>query len=106
MSAEIAQLKRNKEDATAKIAEMKEVGGNIKALDAEINAIDEELRGITTTLPNLPDDSVPVGAGEEENVEVRRWSEPRTFAFEPKPHWEVAENLGILDFERGAKVVG
>lgn len=79
VSAEIAQLKRNKEDATAKIAEMKEVGGNIKALDAEINAIDEEeLRGITTTLPNLPDDSVPVGAGEEENVEVRRWSEPRT----------------------------
>ena len=77
MSAEIAQLKRNKEDAAAKIAEMKEVG-NIKALDAEINAIDEELRGITTTLPNLPDDSVPVGAGEEENVEVRRWSEPRT----------------------------
>ena len=65
---------------------MKEVGGNIKALDAEINAIDEELRGITT-LPNLPDDSVPVGAGEED-VEVRRWSEPRTFAFEPKPHWE------------------
>lgn len=106
VSAEIAQLKRNKEDATAKIAEMKEVGGNIKALDAEINAIDEELRGITTTLPNLPDDSVPVGAGEEENVEVRRWSEPRTFAFEPKPHWEVAENLGILDFERGAKVAG
>ncbi|MDU3712304.1 MAG: serine--tRNA ligase, partial [Enterococcus faecalis] len=106
VSAEIAQLKRNKEDATAKIAEMKEVGGNIKALDAEINAIDEELRGITTTLPNLPDASVPVGAGEEENVEVRRWSEPRTFAFEPKPHWEVAENLGILDFERGAKVAG
>lgn len=106
VSAEIAQLKRNKEDATAKIAEMKELGGNIKALDAEINAIDEELRGITTTLPNLPDDSVPVGAGEEENVEVRRWSEPRSFAFEPKPHWEVAENLGILDFERGAKVAG
>ena len=49
---------------------------------------------------------MPVGAGEEENVEVRRWSEPRTFAFEPKPHWEVAENLGILDFERGAKVAG
>ncbi|MBO0441817.1 serine--tRNA ligase [Candidatus Enterococcus ikei] len=106
VSAEIAQLKRNKEDATAKIAEMKEVGGNIKALDTEIEEIDAKLQEISTTLPNLPHESVPVGADEDDNVEVRRWSEPRSFAFEPKPHWDVAENLDILDFERGAKVSG
>ena len=106
VSAEIAQLKRAKEDASAKIAEMKEVGGNIKALDTEIAEVDEKLKQIATTLPNLPHDSVPVGTDEEDNVEIRRWSEPRTFAFEPKPHWEIAENLDILDFERGAKVAG
>lgn len=106
VSAEIAQLKRNKEEAADKIAEMKEVGGNIKAIDTEIEAIDAKLQEISTTLPNLPHDSVPVGADEEDNVEVRRWSKPRNFAFEPKPHWDVAENLDILDFERGAKVSG
>ncbi|MBC9707473.1 MAG: serine--tRNA ligase, partial [Enterococcus sp.] len=106
VSADIAQLKRAKEDASAKIAEMKEVGGNIKALDTEIAEVDEKLKQIATTLPNLPHDSVPVGSDEEDNVEIRRWSEPRTFAFEPKPHWEIAENLDILDFERGAKVAG
>lgn len=106
VSAEIAVLKRQKEDADAKIAEMKEVGANIKALDAEINAIDEKLTEIATTLPNLPADSVPVGADEDENVEVRRWSTPRQFSFEPKPHWEIGEALGIIDFERGAKVSG
>ena len=106
VSAEIAQLKRNKEDAAEKIAEMKEVGGKIKALDTEIDDIDEKLKGIATTLPNLPHDSVPVGKDEDDNVEVRRWSEPQTLDFEPKPHWEIAEHLGILDFERGAKVSG
>lgn len=106
VSAEIALLKRNKEDATAKINEMKEVGGKIKALDTEVNEIDSKLKEIAATLPNLPHDSVPIGADEDDNVEVRRWSEARNFDFEPKPHWEVAENLGILDFERGAKVSG
>lgn len=106
VSNEIAQLKRNKEDASAKINEMKEVGGKIKAMDTEIADTDEQLKAIASALPNLPHESVPVGAGEEENVEVRKWSEPKTFDFEPKPHWEVAETLGILDFERGAKVAG
>ena len=106
VSAEIAQLKRNKEDAMDKITEMKEVGGKIKALDTEVSEIDARLHEIATTLPNLPHDSVPVGKDEDDNVEVRRWSEPTTLDFEPKPHWEIAENLGILDFERGAKVSG
>lgn len=106
VSAEIAQLKRNKEDASAKITEMKNVGGEIKALDTEIASVDEQLQTIASALPNLPHPSVPIGAGEEENVEVRKWSTPKTFDFEPKPHWEIAENLDILDFERGAKVAG
>ncbi|EOT26211.1 serine--tRNA ligase [Enterococcus saccharolyticus] len=106
VSAEIAQLKRNKEDAAAKIAEMKEVGGKIKALDSEVNQIDEQLKVIATTLPNIPHESTPIGKDEDDNVEVRRWSEPKTLDFEAKPHWEIAENLGILDFERGAKVSG
>ncbi|WP_122646014.1 serine--tRNA ligase [Enterococcus mediterraneensis] len=106
VSGEIAQLKRNKEDAAEKIAEMKEVGEKIKHFDEQIAEIDEQLRTIATTLPNLPADSVPVGKDEDDNVEVRRWETPRTFDFEPKPHWEIAENLGILDFERGAKVSG
>ena len=106
VSAEIAQLKRNKEDATNKITEMKEVGGKIKALDTEVNEIDARLQEIATTLPNIPHESVPVGKDEDDNVEVRRWSEPKALDFEPKPHWEIAENLGILDFERGAKVSG
>lgn len=106
VSGEIAQLKRNKEDAEGKIAEMKEVGDKIKAYDLEIGAIDEKLTEIATTLPNIPNDSVPVGKDEDDNVEVRRWSEARQFAFEPKAHWDIAEDLGILDFERGAKVSG
>lgn len=106
VSAEIAKLKRNKENADDKIAAMKEVGVAIKEMDAAITVIDEQLTTITTTLPNLPHESVPVGADEDDNVEVRRWSTPRQFSFEPKPHWEVAENLDILDFERGAKVSG
>lgn len=106
VSEKIAQAKRNQEDTTDQIAEMREVGSEIKELDKEITSIDEKLNTIATTLPNLPHDSVPVGEDEEDNVEVRKWSETHSFDFEPKNHWEVAENLDILDFERGAKVSG
>ena len=106
VSGEIAQLKRNKENADDKIAEMKKVGEEIKALDEQIAKIDEELTAIATTLPNLPHESTPIGKDEDDNVEVRRHGTVREFDFEAKPHWEIAENLGILDFERGAKVSG
>lgn len=106
VSQEIAQLKRNKENADDKIAEMKEVGDKIKALDEELNEIEEKTTFIATRLPNLPHASVPVGADEEDNVEVRRWGTPRAFDFEPKAHYDIAEALDILDFERGAKVTG
>ncbi|HJF20008.1 MAG TPA: serine--tRNA ligase [Enterococcus columbae] len=106
VSAEIAQLKRNKENADDKIAQMKKVGEEIKALDEQIAQIDADLTAIATTLPNLPHESTPIGKDEDDNVEVRRHGNVREFNFEPKPHWEIAENLGILDFERGAKVSG
>ena len=106
VSGEIAQLKRNKENADDKIAQMKKVGEEIKALDEQIAKIDDELTAIATTLPNLPHESTPIGKDEDDNVEVRRHGTVREFDFEAKPHWEIAENLGILDFERGAKVSG
>ncbi|MGX4687257.1 serine--tRNA ligase [Vagococcus sp. JNUCC 83] len=106
VSQDIAKLKREKQNADDKIQEMKQVGEDIKILDDRINVIDEQLEYIAHTLPNLPADDVPVGADEDENIELKKWETPRQFNFEPKPHWEVAENLDILDFERGAKVSG
>lgn len=106
VSEKIAQAKRNKEDTSEQIAEMREVGSKIKALDKEIAEIDEKIKSIATGLPNLPHSSVPIGEDEDDNVEVRRWHTARTFDFEPKNHWDIAENLDILDFERGAKVSG
>lgn len=106
VSQEIATLKRNKENADDKIVEMKKIGEEIKVLDDAIRLIDEKLQNISYTLPNLPHADVPVGADEDDNIEVRRWETPRQFDFEAKPHWEIAEGLDILDFERGAKVSG
>ena len=106
VSEKIAVMKRNKEDATDVINRMRELGAEIKALDEEVAVVDEKLNHIAATLPNLPADDVPVGEDEDENVEVRRVGTPREFDFEPKPHWEIGEDLGILDFERGAKVSG
>ena len=106
VTEEISLLKRNKEDASAKIAEMKQVGEDIKTTDAELAEVEEKVEYIASRLPNTAAEGVPVGADETENVEVRREGTPRVFDFEPKPHWEVAEALDILDFERGAKVSG
>ncbi|HEP1832868.1 TPA: serine--tRNA ligase [Streptococcus suis] len=106
VSAEIAQAKRNKENADDKIAAMQKLSADVKNLDAELLEIDEKLNAILAVLPNMPHDSVPVGADEEENVEVRRWGTPREFTFEPKAHWDLGEDLDILDWERGAKVTG
>lgn len=105
-SAAIAQAKRNKEDATEQIAAMQEVSAAIKTIDADLAQIDEKLQAIIQVLPNTPHDSVPVGADEEENVEVRRWGTPRQFDFDVKAHWDLGEDLDILDWERGAKVTG
>lgn len=106
VSEEISQLKRNKEDAQDKIVEMKEVGNLIKEIDSQLTDIETNINDIADRLPNLANASVPVGADEEDNVEVRRWGTPAVTDFEPKAHWDIAEDLDILDFERGAKVSG
>ncbi|MBC6315630.1 serine--tRNA ligase [Listeria grandensis] len=106
VSQEIAQLKREKQDADAKIEEMRVVGDRIKTFDIELNEIDEKLRNILMAIPNIPHESTPVGETEDDNVEVRKWGEVRTFEFEPKAHWDLGTDLGILDFENAAKVAG
>ncbi len=105
VSEEISKVK-DKSQVQDRIAEMREVGQKIKGLDEDLNKIEELLQAITYTIPNLPSRQTPLGASEEENVEVRRWGTPATYDFTPKPHWEVGEALGILDFERGAKLTG
>ena len=105
-SEAIGLAKRNKEDASAAIAQMQEVSSHIKALDSELAFFDEKVTGILETLPNIPADDVPVGADEDDNVEVKRVGEVPSFDFEPQAHWDLGEKLGILDWERGAKVTG
>lgn len=97
---------KDKSQIQDKIAEMREVGGRIKGLDDELRGIEDELQMVLLTVPNVPHPTVPVGASEADNRQVRTWGEPPCFAFDPKPHWEIGEGLGILDFERGAKLTG
>lgn len=106
VTAEISQLKRNKENADDKIAEMQRVGDEIGALDNKLREVEAELQQVALMLPNMCDDSVPVGADENENIEQRRWGTPRSFDFDVKAHWDLGESLGILDFERAAKESG
>ncbi len=105
-SREIGRMQKEKEGASSLMAEMKEVSAKIKELDSRLSDIDEELKGLLLTLPNIPDATVPTGSDEKDNEEVRVWGEKRSFSFTPKPHWEIGETLGILDFERGAKITG
>jgi seryl-tRNA synthetase len=105
-SEEIAKLKKNKEDATALIAETQELRGQIQECEKKSADADARLREILTAIPNLPNDSVPVGTSEAANVEARRWGTPPSFDFTPKPHWELGEQLGVLDLERAAKLSG
>ena len=102
---EIARLGKNKEDASALKAEMKGVAEEIKSLEAQLQEVEDALRGVLLLLPNLPDASVPVGDASA-NSEVRRVGEPRRFDFPAKAHWDLGPELGILDFERAAKISG
>jgi seryl-tRNA synthetase len=105
-SEEIARLKKDKQDASAQIAEMRQVREEIAELEKQAAAAEAEMQDILKTIPNLPHQSVPVGHSAEENVEVRRWGTPPQFDFAPKPHWELGEQLGVLDLERAAKLTG
>jgi seryl-tRNA synthetase len=105
-SEEISRLKREGNDGADLIAEMRKVGDEIGALEDSLKAFDEELKTTLLNVPNIPHDSVPVGRGSEDNREVRRWGSRPEFGFKPQAHWDVGEKLGILDFERAAKITG
>jgi seryl-tRNA synthetase len=105
-SDEIARLKKEKQNADALIAEMKQVSERIKSADERIAQLDSTQRAFLLTIPNLPHSSVPFGHFVTDNKEVRRWGTPPTFDFAPRPHWEVGERAGILDLSAAAKITG
>jgi seryl-tRNA synthetase len=105
-SDEISRLKKEKQNADALIAQMKQVSERIKQSDERIAALDATQRDFMLTVPNLLHASVPAGRGSEENVEVRRWGAPPKFDFQPKPHWELGESAGILDLQKAVKIAG
>ncbi|MFA5866814.1 MAG: serine--tRNA ligase [Actinomycetota bacterium] len=103
---QISELKKAGKPADDAMRGMKEVSQNIKDFDEKLREIEAASREILLDIPNIPDESVPDGAEPDDNVEIRSWGEEPDFGFEPKPHWELGEKLGILDFERGAKLAG
>ncbi|MHA0858265.1 serine--tRNA ligase [Paenibacillus sp. CMAA1364] len=106
VSGEVAKLKKNGEDAQTLIEEMRVVSDQIKSLDEQVRELEVSIADLTMIIPNIPHGSVPQGTSELDNVEVRRNGEPKQFNFQPKAHWDIAQNLGILDFEAAAKVTG
>lgn len=106
VSDEIGAKKRAKEDASAVIAEMQQVSADIKSLDEQIATVDAAIEARASHFPNLPNPGIPVGPDEDSNREERVWGDIPTFDFEPKAHYEIGEDLGILDWERAAKVSG
>lgn len=105
-SKQISLLKREQKDATEAIKEMRFVSDKIKELDHELTNTEDKLSQIMLSIPNIPHESVPIGEDEEDNIVNRTWGEVPNFPFEPKPHWDIATDLDILDFERAAKVAG
>jgi seryl-tRNA synthetase len=105
-SQQVAKLKKSGEDATQIIEETRHLGDRIGALDADAREVDAVLAARLLEIPNIHAPDVPLGAEEDNNVEVRKWGEIPQFGFEPKPHWEIGENLRIIDFERGVKISG
>ena len=106
VSAQIPKMKKAGEDTSAVMAEMKEVADKIKALDSTLGEMDGALNAMLMGVPNIPHESVPEGADDTANQELRRWGEPTAFAFQPKAHWDIGENLNILDFARAGKITG
>ena len=102
----IAKLKKEKQDASAEIEKTKQMREQIPALEKEVEEEDARLRAILTTIPNIPNESVPVGKSEHDNQVMKVWGEAPKFDFQPKPHWELGESLGVLDLERAAKLTG
>ena len=105
-SKKIGELKKKKADASALIAKMSEVSAKIKELDENLKITEEELNNFVLMIPNIQHESVPIGGGSDDNPILHSWGKKPTFAFEPKAHWDIGENLNILDFARGAKIAG
>ena len=107
VSRQIGQARsRHEEPAADTVAEMRQVGEQIAALEQQVKDLEQQLRGLLMALPNLPLPDVPRGRDESQNTVVRRWGEPQQFDFSPLPHWEIGERLGIIDFEKGVKLSG
>jgi len=106
VSQEIAEMKKNGEDASQLIEKMKKVSAEIKAKESELSGIEEELTPFLMVVPNIPDESVVVGTDEKDNPVVRTWGKQEEMDFDPRPHWEIGEGLGILDFARASKIAG
>ena len=105
-SREIPAIKKAGGDIAPVMAEMKAIAEQVGELDRKVAELDAQQRELALTIPNIPHESVPIGKDDSENVEIRRWGEPRKFDFEPKAHWDIGADLGILDPERAAKVTG
>ncbi len=106
VSSEVAKKKSKGEDASAVFEEMRKVAEEIKSLDDELTTIEADLRGVLLAIPNIPHTTVPIGKTPAENQVVATWGEPPVMDFQPKPHWELVEKLGIIDFPRGVKITG
>jgi len=106
VSEEIAKIKKAKGNADDLIAEMKVVSDKIKEDDDKVREIEEKITQVLLTIPNTPNDNIPDGKSDADNKEMRRWGEPTKFPYEPKAHWDIGENLGILDFATAGKVTG
>ena len=106
VSKKIGAMKKAGEDTSEISAEMRKVGEKISALDGELKDVENNLRDFLLNIPNVPDESVPIGVDDSQNPEVRRVGEPRKFDFEPKAHWDIGTDLNIFDFDRAAKVSG
>lgn len=105
-SLEIAKLKKSGQNTDGLVAEMKELSEKIKQYDVNLAELDQKIEYIMLRIPNIPNPQVPDGETDEDNIEIRKWSEPTKFDFEPKAHWDLGTNLNILEFERGGKVAG
>ncbi len=105
-SAKVPAMKKAGQDTTELMAEMKKVGARIKELDEQIAAMDEEMNGMLLSIPNIPHESVPEGADDADNVELRSWGNVPSFDYEPKAHWDIGEGLNILDFATAGKITG
>jgi seryl-tRNA synthetase len=105
-SSEIAKLRKAGEDTSERQQQIRAMGDRIAELDSRVDKLDGEFRDFLARVPNLPDETVPVGKDERDNQEVRRWGAPPGFSFQPKAHWDLGPELGILDLERATKVAG